>query len=129
MTTTENKTMTAAEFSCGREFLGLSPQWCAAKLGVHIKTIYQWERADSGNVPQRAQEFMTIMLNMAAQAVAKMTVKWPAGQEIPVPHGGLRENAPGSDYPATFHRAIASRVAERTGARLVWNPQQNGVSK
>jgi DNA-binding transcriptional regulator YiaG len=115
-TLVDTTTMTGAEFACGREFLGLPPQWVAAKLGVHIKTIYQWEK--SAKVPERAQQLMTLLLRMAEQSVARMTVKWPAGQPIPVPHG--RDNSPGTEYPASFHRALASRVAERTNARLIY---------
>jgi hypothetical protein len=119
MTTIEIKTMTGAEFHCAREFLGLPPQWVAAKIGVHIKTIYQWEKPGNGNVPDRALTFMRTMLAMAERMVGRMTVEWQ-GDSIPVPHG--RELTP-SQPPASFHRAIASRVAERTGKRITYKEE------
>lgn len=104
--------MSGAEFCCSREFLGLPRQWVAAKLGVHVKTIETWER--SGNVPERAHEFMTLLLEMAQQAVGKMTLSWKG--VIPVPQGrnGFE------DFPASFHRMIAARVNERTKAGIVY---------
>lgn len=110
--------MSGAEFACAREFLGLPTMWVAAKLGVNVKTINDWERPERGNVREDAQAFMTQMLSMAEQAVATMTLKWPAGKDIPVPHG--RNLSPNSEYPASFHRAMASRVAERTKARIIY---------
>jgi DNA-binding transcriptional regulator YiaG len=118
---TEKVTMTGAEFHCAREFLGLPPQWVAAKVGVHIKTVYQWEKPGKGNVPERARLFMATMLSAAERAVGNMTIKWEA-DEIPIPHG--RDLTPNSQYPSSFHRAIASRVAERTGKRLVYKEDQ-----
>jgi hypothetical protein len=110
------RTMTGAEFHCAREFLGLPPQWVAAKVGVHIKTVYQWEKADT--VPDRAQTFMRTMLSVAERYVGRMTVTWQ-GDEIPVPRGRDLSQSP-SEPPASFHRAIASRVAERTGKRIIY---------
>jgi hypothetical protein len=120
VTTTEIRSMTGAEFHCAREFLGLPPQWVAAKVGVHIKTVYQWEKPGNGNVPDRAHTFMNTMLKMAERIVGRMTVTWQE-DNIPVPHG--RDLSPNSQYPASFHRAIASRVAERTGKRITYDTQ------
>jgi hypothetical protein len=109
--------MTSAEFCCGREFLGLPRQWVAAKMSVHVKTIETWESVGQGHVPERAEQFMGIMLGMAEQAVAKMTLKWEGA--IPVPHGRID-----NQYPASFHRMIAARVNERTKAGITYKEEK-----
>jgi hypothetical protein len=111
--------MTGAEFCCSREFLGLPRQWVAAKMSVHVKTIETWEGISQSHVPERAEQFMNLLLELAERTVAKMTLKWEGA--IPVPHG---RTALDEKFPASFHRMIAARVNERTKSGIVYKEEK-----
>jgi hypothetical protein len=59
--------MTAAEFCCAREFLGLSPQWVAAKIGVQYR--------EAGGRPLRDldyfKKFAAYMILVAVSALQR----------------------------------------------------------
>lgn len=103
--------MNAAEFRCGREYLGLSTQWVAEKLQKNTRTISAWEEGKSP-LPSYASEFMSAMLAAGEQTVGALTTRLPSmGDSIPVPFG---DKVRDREHPPAYYRRIASRVAERT---------------
>lgn len=102
--------MNAAEFRCGREYLGLSTQWVAEKLKKNTRTISAWEEGKSP-LPSYASEFMAALLAAGEQTVGALTMKLDAAQPIPVPFG---DQVKDREHPPAYYRRIASRVAERT---------------
>lgn len=120
--------MTPAEFRCAREYLGLSCQWVAEKLRVNTRTVSGWEEGRN-QPPDYAVEFLTGALEVAAQTVGTLTVKWAAqkGQRpLPVPRGEASPH--GQEFPAQYYRRIASRVSERSGVTVDYDENSPQVS-
>lgn len=111
--------MNAAEFRCGREFLGLPTQWVAEKLKVNTRTVSTWEEGKS-KLPSYASEFMDAMLAAGEQTVGTLTTKLDGGQPIPVPFG---DQVKDREHPPAYYRRIASRVAERTGMTIEYEKE------
>lgn len=112
--------MNAAEFRCLREFLGLPVNWVAEQLYVKSDTIRRWER-DHGQISPFARTLMRGWVSQANRVVGALTIELTKRKsEI---------NAPQDDcptemldrMPASWHRMVAARVAERTGLEIVWH--------
>jgi hypothetical protein len=112
--------MNGAEFRCKREYLGLSAAWIADKLGVDTRSVQRWETMKT--IPPRAREAIEYLYASAARSVSIIAVnelkkhdqRRKAGEGMPplvIPAG---EN----QLPASWHRMIAVRVAERTGQEI-----------
>lgn len=105
--------MTPAEFKATREALGLSSQWLADRWGAALHSVQRWER--SRTLPaELARDFESIE-DAFRDEVASGIADAAASLDIP------RVNADSPDgFPAAYHRAVALRIAEATGARLVF---------
>ena len=111
--------MNSAEFVCAREYLGLPIKWLAENLGVTVRSVHRWE-AGINPVPDWAAQRMAAYLENTQRVVGDVTVavlKDPA-----VSHLVYREDQ-GTEMPASWHRMVAARAAERTGRRIVWAGQ------
>ena len=105
--------MNSAEYKCAREYLGLTPDWIGHQLGKTARYVASWEEPGR-SVPDYAAEFIEQQLDVAAQTVGALTVKWRekhGDSAIPVPAGNGRSG----EMPPAYHRQIASRVRERIG--------------
>lgn len=117
--------MRSTEFRCWREFLGLTKAWCADQFGCTPVQITIWERRDS-EIPAYADTMMRAWLDHASQVVGKLTVS-DLGRRVLAP----TDAHPGGDLggmPPSWHRAIAARVAERTGYPIEAKVYSTGVT-
>lgn len=107
--------MSLAEFSCLCEFLGLSPEWLAARLNVGIDEVTRWTVAGQP-VPDSAANEITSLATMTAKLVHQLATTHQWGGRIVTYRNDteFREADPfGLTYPASWHRALAARVADR----------------
>jgi hypothetical protein len=113
--------VTPAEFRCAREYLGLEIRWIAKGLDVSVRQVNRWESGISP-IPDRATRAMTQMLAYTDRCVGFLTVEWPK-QSPPRPlvtYDDTVESMGEEGFPASWHRALCSRVAERTGLGIVY---------
>lgn len=118
--------MTPAEFRCKREYLGLSMAWIARALNASERSVRRWEQVGHGDVPTRAAELINQLYAGAAKSVSVLTVAQMKRRDrmgeawksvaIPVPL-----NDPAGEFPGSWFRMIAVRVAERTGQPLSYD--------
>jgi hypothetical protein len=114
--------MKGIEFRCRREYLGLTAGWLAQQMGVYVRTVQRWEEK-TGDIPPKAEQAMTYLCAGAARAVStiaveqiKLKANLKEGEPLPplmIPAGADEQ------LPASWHRMIAVRVAERTGQEIV----------
>lgn len=121
---TEEPTMTAAEFRCLREFLGLTNAWLADYLGVTERSVNRWGDGVS-DVPPGVVEDMLALERIAHDAVAfnasefeaRGATTWTTWRT----DAALHAAHPDDPYPASWHRAIAARIRDRVfGLTLVY---------
>lgn len=116
--------MSPAEFRCTREFLGLTGSWVARRLGVDERTERRWEHSRAIAVPENYAVLLSELAAAASRTVSLLTVQWvqqKGNAPLPVPNGDLPESL--SEFPPTWHRMIASRVAERIGVGMTYIDQ------
>lgn len=111
--------LTAAELLCAREYLALPKQWLAEHVEVNLKTWWAYE-AGRVRVPVRVTEAVRNLLAHTAQVVAGMTVMVGEQEDGVVNLATYPDSAVLTGFPASWHRMVCSRVAERTGQRIVW---------
>lgn len=114
--------MNSAEFVCAREYLGLPIKWLAENMGVTVRSIYRWE-AGISPVPDWAAQRMAAYLDNTQRAVAYSTLGVEDDKRMA--HTTFRDGATPESVPmpASWHRMVAARAAERTGRRIVWAEQ------
>jgi DNA-binding transcriptional regulator YiaG len=117
----EDERMTDAEFRVVREFLGLTGDWLASHLGVSPRTVRHWEEGKY-EIPDGVRLAIEALEETAAQqiGVAVDTLNDATDPAIGIP----RTNAdcpPGCPWPASWHRAIAARIAQEVvGLSIVY---------
>lgn len=101
-----------------REFLGLERRWIAEQFKVKEHTVRRWERRDF--VPQAVEEAMNKWVTYTSQFVSALTVKIISQgvESIVAPPDNCCDLVGG--MPASWHRMVSARVAERTGLVIVW---------
>ena len=100
--------MTPAEFKSTRELLGLSAQWLASRLRVHIRTIQKFEDGALAVPEGITAELFEISESIAAAVdnyIAFFADNADAVLQVP-----RRESDTEGELPASAHRAIAARV-------------------
>ena len=116
--------MTPAEFVCSRELLGLPITWVAEHLGVTERTVYRWE-AGTTKIPAVMAQRMRAWVENTERIVGKVTVVIsgaPARVKLETfPDKGF-EHKGVEGWPASWHRMVMARVAERTQRPIVWGP-------
>lgn len=111
----EDERMTDAELRVVREYLGLTPEWLAAHLGVSARTVRHWE-AGKYAIPDGVR--------LEVEDLEKRTREWinalvPKLLDLPEPAVAVyRTDADyhaaesGSKFPASWHRAVVARIAQ-----------------
>jgi DNA-binding XRE family transcriptional regulator len=114
--------MTSAEFVCARELLGLPINWLADHLGVSKRAIYRWE-AGTYQIPETAAKMLRDLVYETSKLVGRTTLEVQADNTLC--HTTFRDseqNPPGG-MPASWHRMVTARAAERTGKSIKWFEQ------
>ncbi|MFE2850534.1 helix-turn-helix domain-containing protein [Streptomyces lavendulae] len=118
----EDERMTDAEFRVVREYLGLTGDWLASHLEVSSRTVRHWEQGKYP-IPDGVRLAMEDLEARTGQFIEGVSAKL---MDIPDP-GVLvyRTDAeyhaanPGSEFPASWHRAVVARVAQEVpGLRI-----------
>ncbi|WP_165608865.1 DUF1870 family protein [Mycolicibacterium fortuitum] len=110
--------MTPAELRCLREFLGLTTAWLADRLGIRERRLQRMEAgaepipdgvaAEIDDLAATTAEYVEQLLNEfddTDEAATLITYRTDAAFKA---SGGL-----GKTFPASWHRAVAARVAEQ----------------
>lgn len=121
--------MTAAEFRCYREQLGLPTQWLADLLGVRERTIGRWEFGQQP-VPQGVADDMWRLVDEADDAVAELRKTISDGKvDTLITYRTDRDYAEiGGKMPASWHRSIAARAADGGDTTIVYNKEVDKAS-
>jgi len=122
----EDERMTPAELRMVRDYLGLTADWLAARLGVSARTVRHWE-AGRYPIPDGVRQEVEHLEELTAQAVHDTAARL---MDIPEPwvvtYRSDAEYAavhPEAGWPASWHRHLLARIAERvTGLRVVYAP-------
>lgn len=119
--------MTPAEMKVVREYLGLTTLWLAEHLVVAERTIHRWE-AGASRIPDGVRTRIEALETAAAETVTATVehyehIRDPT--EVPLltyrTDDDYRTHHPEVTYPASWHRAIAARVAnEVPGLTIVY---------
>lgn len=109
--------MTAAELLCAREYLALPKAWLAKHVGVDPKTWWRYE-AGKTPVPQHVEHKVKTLQHNTAKMVSAIALKAdkPGDQILTYPDG----HNTGTEFPASWHRMVVARAAERTNATINW---------
>jgi transcriptional regulator with XRE-family HTH domain len=115
----DDERMTPAEFRVVREFLGLTPEWLAAHLGVSGRTVRHWEqgkyaipdgvRLEIEDVEQRTGEFVSGIIDKLMDLPDPTVITYRDDAEYRAAH-------PDTPFPASWHRAVVARVAQEVPA-------------
>ncbi|KFI40355.1 hypothetical protein BACT_1057 [Bifidobacterium actinocoloniiforme DSM 22766] len=108
--------MTPAEFKATRESLHLPLEWLADRWGVLRQSVQRWERGD-----RRIPDGIASDLE-ALEAQADLLVEDGADRGDDVLLVPRTDMAREDGMPAAWSRAIAKRVAARTGAAIEYGP-------
>ncbi len=117
--------MSGAEFRCLREFLGLNSAWMAKHLDVNERTVLRWEFERN-----EVRDFARLAI---------LTINGNAEQLVDALADACTEQSPvirtyrtdehfqddtGLPYPASWHRAAATRAALKVGyARIEYRSE------
>lgn len=112
--TADPRQMTAAAMKVAREYLGLTTAWIAGRMHVQERTVHRWE-AGVSPIPEGVRIEMDYLQILADDEVDTLT------QELldqPDPalvtyrtDADYRRADPDSPWLASWHRAVAARVA------------------
>lgn len=116
-------TMTTAELRALRESLGLSLRAFAAAVGVGERTVDRWERGDSRPARRHVARIEALCAYTEA-AVERLT-----GQAVILTYRTTAEfhdaePPEGWVLPASWHRQVAWRAAQETGAVIRYRARQ-----
>lgn len=110
----EDERMTEAEFRVVREFLGLTPEWLSAHLGVSARTVRHWEagrytipdgvRMELEDLEVRTAEFIGGVVPQLMDLPDPGVITYRSDEEY-------REAHPETPFPASWHRAVVARLA------------------
>lgn len=106
--------MTSAEFKCLRESMGLTTKWLANRWNVSEFSVQRWER--NRELPDEFEQDIHTLHQQFTNEVAT-AAKAKADSCLIVPRTDME--AP-RDMPAAWHRAVAQRAREHTGARILF---------
>jgi hypothetical protein len=112
---TSSGVITAAEFRCLYEYLGLPGSWVADHLNVTVDDVRRWGSGHS-LVPDVVGVELKSIAKMTADLVDQLARQrqWGGGLTTYRTDEEFRIADPfGLNYPASWHRAVAARVADR----------------
>ena len=113
---TSSRALTAAEFRCLHDFLGLPVSWIAQYLNVSGDDVLGWGMGHSP-VPTTAAVEIQSIAKMTADLVDQLARErqWGGSLTTYRTDEAFRIADPfGLNYPASWHRAVAARVADRS---------------
>lgn len=116
--------MSAAEFRCLREWLGLTTRWLADKLDVAERTVHRWE-ADVSPIPAGVAD---ALLALSEQTYGILNTAIDEMLDLPDPAIATYRTdeefaaaQPEAGWPASWHRALCARVADEVpGLRITY---------
>lgn len=114
--------MSSAEFKCLREYLGLTPEWCASYFKVKERAIHRWSGDDLA-VPQKVAEQMRRIAEDTDQYVGELArngdgrvLTYRTDEHFLASRSDTalpkRHRQFASTFPAAWHRAVAARVLQ-----------------
>jgi DNA-binding XRE family transcriptional regulator len=107
--------MKPAEFRCLYEYLGLTPSWLAQFLNVEEDTVVRWEDGLEP-IPESAAVDLIGVARTTSELAQKLAtdLRWGGTVITYRSDAEFRAADPyGLNYPASWHRAVAARVADR----------------
>lgn len=121
--------MAAAELRVVREYLGLTTRWLADHLAVAERSIHRWESGDPRYpIPDRVRlhveqleartaDVVTATVDACNDARDPAILTYRTDQDYRVHH-------PEQPWPASWHRAVAARVAQEVPGLAIeyWRP-------
>ena len=121
----EDERMTSAQFKVAREFLGFTGDWLADWFSVNPRTVRGWEQGRSP-VPTDVCKVMGDFLGEAADIVGdevEELLEVPGPVYVTFRDDDEYHNAyPKVPYPASWHRALAGRIAQAVpGLRVMYH--------
>lgn len=114
----EDACLTAAEFHCLRQQLGLTTKWLAERWQVTERSVQRWETSAERRLPFDLTEDMLSLRTRQLREIEQ------ASEDVMRTMGGVmvpRKNLIPSEYPAEWWQIIAWHVHERTGATIVYD--------
>ncbi len=99
--------MSPAELRMVREYLGVSAEWLADRLGVALRTVRRWEHGQSAvpdGVREQVEELEVVAAGHVNAAVDALGDAVEAVLTIP--------DADAGGFPAGWWRMVAARVAQ-----------------
>lgn len=120
--------MTAAELRVVREWLGLTTRWLAEHLGVAERTVHRWEHGHSvipDGVCAEMQRLEAVSAELVTAAVATCEDMRDPAILTYRSDDDYRAHHPEQPWPASWHRALAARVAHEVPGLTIgyWSDQ------
>lgn len=124
----EEDPLTAAELRIAREYLGLTGDKMAEKLGVNPRTLRSWEQGRDP-IPGRIRPEVAEMKAATDAAVAKLVadlegsdddtlITYRTDEEYKEAMLGTSWSEGWHGWSASWHRQVCARAAAQTGARI-----------
>ncbi|WP_371099897.1 hypothetical protein [Streptomyces sp. PU_AKi4] len=128
--------LTAAEVRVAREYLGLTGDKMAEKLGVNPRTLRSWEQGRD-LVPGRIRPEIAEMKAATDAAVAKLVagledadddtlITYRTDEEYKEAMRGTSWSQGLHGWSASWHRQVCARAAAQTGARIDYAGEEEG---
>lgn len=115
-------TMTSAEMKCLRESMGLTAKWLSARWGVAEFSVKRWER--DRYLPENLEtDLRGLKRRFDAEVRHTAAVTAEAGEEAAVIVPRTEPESTGGML-AAWHRAIAQRARELSGARILYTDDE-----
>ena len=114
----EEACLTAAEFHCLRQQLGLTTKWLAERWRVTERSVQRWETSAERRLPFDLTEDMLSLRTRQLREIEHES------DEVMRTMGGVmvpRKNLLPAEWPAEWWQIIAWHVHERTGATIVYD--------
>lgn len=111
--------MTPALFKATRETLGLSVAWLARRWGVRRQSVDRWESGERSIPDAIALDLQSL------DAYTLSTIHEQIDEDaetLTVPQGAGEED---DQMPPAWYRMVAKRVAEQTGAKILYEGQDD----
>lgn len=125
----DDERMTSAEFVVVLQFLGIPHEWLARRLNVQDRTIRRWA-AGSHPIP----DFVRLAIeDLEAETAAFVGAGVEALYQERDPglityrsDADYRAHHPEVDWPASWHRAVAARIAQEVHGLPIewWKPDE-----
>lgn len=115
-------TMTSAEMKCLRESMGLTTKWLSARWDVAEFSVKRWER--DRYLPENLEtDLRGLKRRFDAEVQHTAAVTAESGEDAAVIVPRTEPESTGG-MPAAWHRAIAQRARELSGARILYTDDE-----